>query len=122
MRSAIQAKSSQDQAEQGLSSLIQRILMMGGITVDQIAVAAMKSVRQMSVERVKTALEEIAEAGGVVKDIDQAIIEFPTLLQGEEVYLCWSPDEPDINTWHNVHEGSDVRRPVDRFFIENHRD
>lgn len=122
MRTAVQAKANQDQAEQALHSLIQRILLMGGITVDQVAVEAMKSLRQVSVERLKGALEEITDAGCLVKDMDTPLIDFPTLLQGEEVYLCWMPEDTDIAYWHNVHEGADVRRPVDRFFIENHKD
>lgn len=122
VRTAVQAKASQDQAEQSLHSVIQRILLMGGITVDQVAVEAMKSLRVVSMERLKTALEEITEAGCLVKDIDTGLIDFPTLLQGEEVYLCWLPDEPDISFWHNVHEGISVRRPVDRHFIDNHKD
>ena len=122
VRAAVQAKAGQDQAEGSLHSLIQRILLMGGITVDQVAVEAMKSLRQVSMERLKVSLEEITEAGCLVKDFDSGLIDFPTLLQGEEVYLCWLPDEPDILYWHNVHEGLEVRRPVDRFFIENHKD
>ncbi len=121
-RNALQAKAGQDQAEHSLHSLIQRILMMGGITVDQVAVEVIKSQRQTSMDRLKSSIEEITEMGCLLKDAGSGLVDFPTLLLGAEVHLCWMLDEPDINFWHNVHEGADVRRPVDRFFIENHRD
>jgi len=122
VRTAVQSKTSQDQAEQSLNALIQRIMLMGGITVDQMAVDAMKSVRQSSMERLRSAMEELAEAGCLMKDLDAGLLDFPTLLQGEEVYLCWRFDEPDISHWHSVHEGVEGRRPIDRYFLENHRD
>jgi len=122
VRSAVQAKSNQDQAEHGLQMLIQRIMLMGGITVDQIAVEAMKSMQQASVERLKTALDEIAEAGCLIKDLETGLLDFPTLFLGEEVYLCWRMDEADITHWHGVHEGFDHRRAIDKHFLENHSD
>jgi len=122
VRAAVQAKSNQDQAEQGLHGLIQRIMLMGGITVDQLAVESMKQMRTSSMERLKAALDEISETGALLKDLDTGLVDFPTLLQGEEVYICWRLDEPDITHWHNVHEGVDGRRPIDRFFLDNHRD
>lgn len=122
VRAAVQAKGNQDQAEQGLHGLIQRIMMMGGITVDQMAVEGMKQVRQSSMERLKAALEEISETGALVKDLDTGLVDFPTLLQGEEVHICWRLEEADISHWHSVHEGVEGRRPIDRFFMDNHRD
>ena len=86
------------------------------------AVQGMKAQRQISMERLKVAVEEVSETGCLLKDLDTGLIEFPTLLQGEEVYICWQLDEPDISHWHNVHEGAETRRPIDRFFLDNHRD
>lgn len=97
-------------------------MLMGGVTVDQMAVEGMKNQRQTSLERLKVAVEEVAETGCLLKDLDTGLVDFPTLLQGEEVYICWQLDEPDISQWHNVHEGSETRRPIDRFFLDNHRD
>ena len=122
VRTAVQSRLSQHQAEQSLNALIQRIMLMGGITVDQFAVEAMKSTRQQSLERVNHALEELTEAGCLLKDLDAGLIDFPTLLQGEEVYLCWRFDEPDIAHWHSVHEGATERKLIDRHFLDHHKD
>jgi hypothetical protein len=122
VRNAVQAKNSQDQAEVSLHRVIQRIMLMGGVTVDQMAVEGMKAQRQTSMERLKIATKEVAETGCLLKDLDTGLVEFPTLLQGEEVYICWQLEEPDISQWHNVHESAEILRPIDKFFIDNHSD
>ena len=50
-----------------------------------------------------------------------ATVDFPTLFQGEEVYLCWRMDEDDIDHWHGVNEGFVGRKPIDQHFVDNHR-
>jgi hypothetical protein len=121
IRSAVQAKTNHEQCEQALQNLMQRIMIMGGILVDRLAVENMKSVNESSTERLKAALEEMGEIGCVVKDLDAGLVDFPTLFQGEEVYLCWRMDEPDIQFWHGVHEGFAGRRPIDKHFLDNHQ-
>jgi hypothetical protein len=66
-------------------------------------------------------VEKLEEAGVVVKDLDIGLVDFPTLYRGEEVYLCWRMDEPDIDYWHGVHEGFAGRKEIDQTFVDNHR-
>ena len=40
-----------------------------------------------------------------VKDIDRGLIDFPALLGGKEVFLCWEQDEEDIEFWHDLDAG-----------------
>lgn len=121
IRAAVQAKTNHDQCEQGLQNLMQRIMIMGGILVDRMAVENMKSVKETSTERLKAAMEEIGEIGCLVKDLEQGLVDFPTLFQGEEVYLCWRMDEADIRFWHGVHEGFAGRKTIDKHFLDNHQ-
>lgn len=118
---AVQAKDRYQQAEGALQELSQRIMMMGGITVDTAAAEAWKHQRDSCEQSLRNLVERLEEAGCVVKDLDVGLIDFPTLFRGEEVYLCWKLDEADIEFWHGVHEGFAGRRPIDRQFIENHR-
>jgi len=117
----VQAKDRYQQAEGALQELSQRIMMMGGITVDTAAAEAWKHQRDSCEQSLRNLVERLEEAGCVVKDLDVGLIDFPTLFRGEEVYLCWKLDEADIEFWHGVHEGFAGRRPIDRQFIENHR-
>jgi hypothetical protein len=121
IRSAIQAKSHYDQSEQTFHNLLHRITMNGGMMVDRFAVETIKSTRHSNGERMKSAVEEIQEMGCLVKDLDTGLVDFPTLLRGEEVYLCWRLGETDISFWHGVHEGVAGRRAIDQFFVDNHQ-
>jgi hypothetical protein len=49
----------------------------------------------------------------VVRDVERGIIDFPSLLGGEEIYLCWIAGEPTVGHWHAVESGFAGRRPLE---------
>jgi hypothetical protein len=61
---------------------------------------------------------EIQEMGCFLKDIDQGLVDFPFLIDGEDdeeddvVFLCWQYGEPRIVAWHNVESGFGQRQPL----------
>jgi hypothetical protein len=57
-------------------------------------------------------IDEIAEHGAEVKDIDEGLIDFPALRHGETVLLCWQLGEDEIRYWHPVEDGFGGRRPL----------
>ena len=57
-------------------------------------------------------VDEIAEHGAEVKDVDEGLIDFPALRQGETVLLCWKLGEDEIRYWHRVEDGFAGRRPL----------
>jgi hypothetical protein len=57
--------------------------------------------------------DRLEELDVVVRDLDGGLIDFPSLLDGEEVYLCWSLDEPTVGHWHGVEAGYGGRHPLD---------
>src|SRR5215468_1437696 len=40
-----------------------------------------------------------------VKDLDRGLIDFPAIIGGREVFLCWEQDEEDIEYWHDLDSG-----------------
>jgi hypothetical protein len=60
------------------------------------------------------ALAELQEADIVVRDVVRGLVDFPALRDGEEVYLCWLVDEPEIEHWHELDAGFAGRRPLAR--------
>jgi hypothetical protein len=59
------------------------------------------------------AVDAIAEHGAEVKDLDEGLIDFPALHEGETVLLCWKLGEDEIRYWHRVEDGFVGRRPVE---------
>ncbi|MGH7940806.1 MAG: DUF2203 domain-containing protein [Limisphaerales bacterium] len=41
----------------------------------------------------------------LIKDMDQGLIDFPAIIGGREVFLCWESDEEDIEFWHDLEAG-----------------
>lgn len=62
---------------------------------------------------IEALVREIAELGAEVKDLDTGLVDFRTLRDGEEVYLCWRLGEGDrIGWWHPIEGGFAARRPL----------
>jgi hypothetical protein len=40
-----------------------------------------------------------------IKDLDRGLIDFPAIIAGREVFLCWEQDEEDIEFWHELDTG-----------------
>jgi hypothetical protein len=40
-----------------------------------------------------------------IKDLDRGLIDFPAIIGGREVFLCWEQDEQDIEFWHELDAG-----------------
>jgi hypothetical protein len=56
--------------------------------------------------------EQLERLDIVVRDLDRGLIDFPAVLDGREVYLCWLLDEPSVTHWHAIEAGFAGRRPL----------
>ena len=62
---------------------------------------------------VRRLLETVEQAGIVLRDIDRGLVDFPALLEGREVYLCWELGEDEVGYWHDLEGGYGGREPLD---------
>jgi len=58
-----------------------------------------------SLAELKNILQEFDTRQIQVKDLERGLIDFPTILAGREVFLCWELDEEDIEFWHDLDTG-----------------
>ena len=121
LRQALDSKTAYEQAERAIQEFNERVMMMGGVLVDRHRVLENRSRRDTAAGRLQEAVEAVQGTGCVVKDLDIGLVDFPTLLRGVEVYLCWRLGEPGIEFWHGVDEGFRGRKPIDKDFLDNHR-
>ena len=96
-----------------LSKMASRIMMMGGLLVPYEKTAKLRMERDHLVEAVQAALERIEATGCLVKDLDVGLLDFPALIDNEEVYLCWRVGEDRIRFYHRQDEGFAGRKPLD---------
>lgn len=57
--------------------------------------------------------EELAAFGCELKDPDNGLIDFLSLRDSREIYLCWLLGEERINFWHYLHTGFAGRQPLE---------
>jgi hypothetical protein len=56
---------------------------------------------------------ELREREIVMRDLDRGLIDFPSIRDEEEVYLCWLEGEDEIGFWHEPEAGFAGRRRLD---------
>lgn len=64
------------------------------------------------VQEVKGLVDEINSYGCVCKGVEQGLVDFPCVLAGEIVFLCWRYGEESIGHWHRIEDGFAGRRPL----------
>ncbi len=62
---------------------------------------------------VRRILATLQESGIVIRDIDRGLLDFPALIDGREVYLCWELDDEAVDHWHDLDSGYGGREPLD---------
>ena len=59
------------------------------------------------------AMAELEAVDVVLRDVERGLIDFPAMIGGDEVYLCWLLDEEEeIGFWHPIEGGFAGRRPL----------
>ena len=64
---------------------------------------------------IETCLDELEQIGCVFKGFDAGLVDFPSVVDGHDVYLCWQFDEPELQYWHETDGGFAGRQPLDPF-------
>ena len=96
--------------EAEMQALSQRIFLSGGMHVDVTAAARRRAERDKGVQEARSTIEEIEEIGARVGDMEAGRLEFPHLLDGREVLLCWTlGEDEEIRQWREDEEDSPVR-------------
>ena len=55
--------------------------------------------------RLKEYLDELKELGVEPKGAVEGLVDFPAMLDGRLVFLCWKLGEPEIAHWHELEAG-----------------
>ncbi len=56
--------------------------------------------------------KNLEKKGCVVKGIEMGLVDFPSVRDGREVYLCWKNPEQKIRFWHDLDTGFASRQPI----------
>jgi hypothetical protein len=94
----------------------ERIRVSGGGLIDPQEWKARADRLEGLAAEVRAAVQEILALGGVTKDLELGLVDFPGLLPGAEaegtVNLCWKYGEGALGFWHGLDEGYAQRKPL----------
>jgi hypothetical protein len=65
------------------------------------------------IDQMQAGVARLVELDITLRDIKTGLIDFPALVSGRPIWLCWRLGEADVEHWHAVDEGFDSRRPIE---------
>lgn len=110
---ARKSKEKIERLDRELGQATAKIMVLGGSVPPYGRLATTRAEREQFATQLQEALNRIHETGCLVKDVDEGLVDFPTLRGGEEVYLCWKLGEERILYWHGIEEGFAGRKPIE---------
>lgn len=113
---ALEARQAASDLQEEMAALVRRIFTSGGMFIDPAAAQKRKIALEALVQRAKDSLQELDAIGVQVKDLDTGLLDFPCLLEGETVLLCWKRGEARIDFWHRIEDGFAGRQRIDARF------
>lgn len=121
LRDLIHLKQEYEAVESEFSHIKQRIALTGGMVAPRERLLQLRARKDASAQKIKSTVERIQEIGCQIKDLETGLVDFPTLYNDKEVYLCWKLGETGIGFWHHIEDGFRGRRLIDSEFLANHR-
>jgi hypothetical protein len=89
-----------------------RIAAAGGFSLDVDTWRQRKAALDYHAKNIEDGVTEILSAGAVPKDLGTGLVDFPFMLDGREVNLCWRYGEKEIKYWHDLEEGFKGRKAL----------
>jgi hypothetical protein len=72
----------------------------------------LRSTLEEHIHTLRSLRDDLQRFGCELKDPDTGLIDFLSLRDGEEVYLCWRLGEDRIRFWHTLDGGVAGRQPL----------
>ena len=69
-----------------------------------------------AVARIEQRLDRLTRSvralGCRITDQVRGLVDFPAMKDGQEIWLCWKPDESSVAWWHDLDAGFAGRKPL----------
>ena len=97
--------------EQALDEVLRKTRSNGQRSLEKEIVQGRQRVESLT-QQLRALVAQITNKGIIVRDLDRGLVDFPSLREGREVYLCWLWGEEEIAFWHEVDAGFAGRQPL----------
>jgi hypothetical protein len=103
LKRIVQLREDLERYEKRIASIMQTDCDAGGETVNA-WVRLLADVQEVFMEFHRREIQ--------IKDLSRGLIDFPALIGGKEVFLCWEEGEEDVEFWHDLDTGFAGREPL----------
>ena len=79
---------------------------------NEIEVSELKSTSDQLARQLEEGVEEILDQGIIVRDMSLGLVDFPSLRDNRDIYLCWIGGEVRVDYWHEIDQGFSHRQPI----------
>ena len=76
----------------------------GGEKAEEEMIQAHRSLQKVE-DEMNQLIAPIVDRGILIKSVEGGLIDFPSLMDGNLIYLCWQAGEPELMYWHTVDSG-----------------
>jgi hypothetical protein len=87
----------------------------GASTAEEVAreTGRLRMKMQGLVDQMQAGVLELDAWGIQLREIETGLVDFPALVSGRPVWLCWRLGEERVQWWHETTEGFDGRRRIE---------
>lgn len=71
-----------------------------------------QEVLDRAVREIDRLIEGIHREGAQIKDLERGLVDFPAVIHGRTVLLCWELGEAQVEYYHDAASGYAGRRPI----------
>jgi hypothetical protein len=103
LKRIVQLREELEKREKRLASIMQAGCDSGGETVNG-WVRLLADIQEVFMEFHRREIQ--------IKDLGRGLIDFPAIIGGKEVFLCWEDGEDDVEFWHDLDAGFAGREPL----------
>ena len=83
----------------------------GAATADDLRLTRLRM--QGLIDQMAAGVARIDAMGLTLRDIEHGLVDFPALVAGRQIWLCWQRGEDHVGWWHDLDSGFGGRRPLD---------
>ena len=65
------------------------------------------------IDQMQAGVARLVDLDITLRDISTGLIDFPALMSGRPIWLCWRLGEPSVDWWHRHDEGFQNRRSIE---------
>lgn len=102
--------------------IVEDILVLANTMREIISSGSAESAQELEHLRLKMQdlFGELEELGCSYKDwsFDKGLVDFPSVINGEEVLLCWRSDEEELQYYHDYEAGFGGRQRIPQEYLE----